>query len=89
MAVRPSTAPAGGGRGDAAERGTGGGRVASSTPPSRADAIVIDTLQARTSGDPLGLRRWVAAHRGAYDALRANHLRVFIRRASRSSPTSG
>ena len=66
-----------------------GGRVASSTPPSRADAIVIDTLQARTSGDPLGLRRWVAAHRGAYDALRADHLRVFIRRASRSSPTSG
>jgi hypothetical protein len=66
-----------------------GARVAASTPPGRADAIVIDPLQARTSGDPLGLRRWVAAHRGDYDALRADHLRVFIRRASRSSPTTG
>jgi 4-amino-4-deoxy-L-arabinose transferase-like glycosyltransferase len=66
-----------------------GAPVAASTPPDRADAIVIDPLQERLNGDPLGLRRWVAAHRGAYDALRADRLRVFIRRASRASPTSG
>jgi hypothetical protein len=66
-----------------------GARVDASTPPSRADAIVIDTLQERTGGDPLRLRRWVAMHREEYEALSADHLRVFIRRAPRSSPTSG
>ena len=66
-----------------------GARVDASAPPGRADAIVVDTLQVRTNGDPRGLRRWVAAHRGEYEALRADRLRVFIRRSPRSSPTSG